>query len=79
MKSSLLRPGRLDFIFSVNFYIFGHPDPSFLAPGYVFFLSSSSDVPLQNCYLTDRINQITVSLLPLSSQQMQDMPSKLLQ
>jgi hypothetical protein len=25
VKSSLLCPGRLDFIFSVNFYIFGHP------------------------------------------------------
>jgi len=36
VKSSLLCPGRLDFIFSVNFYIFGHLDPSFLAPGYVF-------------------------------------------
>jgi hypothetical protein len=33
VKSSLLCPGRLDFIFSVNFYIFGHLDPSFLAPG----------------------------------------------
>jgi len=39
VKSSLLCPGRLDFIFSVNFYIFGHLVPSFLAPGYVFFLS----------------------------------------
>jgi hypothetical protein len=36
VKSSLLCPGRLDFIFSVHFYIFGHLDPSFLAPGYVF-------------------------------------------
>ena len=34
---SLLCPGRLDFIFSVTFYIFGNLDPSFLAPGYSFF------------------------------------------